>query len=123
MEKMLNILVVDDNSSMRTLLQDILHLFGFEVRLAENGCEALKKISEKIPDVVITDWQMPGMSGIELIKKIKSSYPDSDIGIILMSSEDIKKEAIEAGADDFIHKPFHPHHLLTKLKKFTALLD
>ena len=122
MGKTLRILVVDDDASNRMLLQDIFHVFGYKVRIASNSIEARIKISEKTPDIVITDWQMPGISGVDLIKEIKISCPN--IKTILMSGNEERavKEAAEiAGANDFIHKPFHFNNLLTKVKRLSSL--
>jgi len=111
---MLKILVVDDEQMDRRLVEKTLNRLGHDVILAENGEAAWKKIQEEPIRFVITDWNMPLMSGIQLIKKIRSTTLPGYVYTILVTAnsknEDIVK-GLYAGADDYLTKPFNPTEL------------
>ena len=117
---MKKILVVDDKSSISNLLVQFLsHQYNVETK--EDGLEALTWLQEgNIPDLVITDLQMPNMDGIELIKRLKESGYFKNIPIIVLSSKDSSADRIQClklGADDYIVKPFNPEELLLRIEK------
>lgn len=115
---MSRILVVDDEENIRLVLETLLSRYGYEVDTAQNGEEALLKIEAKPPDFVIADVRMPGISGIELTKKIKDM--GLDIVVMVMSAYGNVELAIEAmkhGAYDFVSKPFKQDEVLMALKK------
>jgi DNA-binding NtrC family response regulator len=106
------ILVVDDDESLRWVTQAQLQQSGFQVDAAANGKEALAKIQETPPDLVITDLMMPGMSGVELLKNIRADYPE--IIVILVTAFGTVENAVEAmkaGAYDYITKPVNVEEL------------
>jgi len=106
------ILVVDDDESLRWVTQAQLQQSGYQVDAATNGREALAKVQETPPDLVITDLMMPGMSGIELLKYIRSDYPE--IIVILVTAFGTVENAVEAmkaGAYDYITKPVNMEEL------------
>ncbi len=106
------ILVVDDDESLRWVTQAQLQQSGYQVDAAANGKEALAKVQETPPDLVITDLMMPGMSGVELLKKIRADYPE--IIVILVTafgSVENAVEAMKAGAYDYITKPVNMEEL------------
>jgi two-component system, response regulator, stage 0 sporulation protein F len=103
----LKILIVDDEIWVRELLEEFLNLQGYQVTLAANGEEALNKIDQDRPDVVLLDIKMPGINGLEVLGTIKGL--DKKIGIIMLSAFgdfDTVQKALEMGADHFIEKPF-----------------
>jgi two-component system NtrC family response regulator len=105
-------LVVDDDESLRWVTQAQLQQSGYQVDAATNGREALAKVQETPPDLVITDLMMPGMSGIELLKYIRSDYPE--IIVILVTAFGTVENAVEAmkaGAYDYITKPVNMEEL------------
>ena len=113
------ILVVDDEPSIRESLGMLLVASGYDVAEAENGVSAVSHLSSTIPDLIVTDLNMPQMSGIELISHVRSRYPS--ISIVAMSG-DYQGEALPAGviADRFYPKAEHPHNLLKTIASLIA---
>lgn len=115
--KNLKVLVVDDAYFMRELIIKELKEFGCEViGEAKNGLEAIRMYKKYKPDLVTMDIKMPEMNGIETIKEIKRINPQAKI-IVITGVYDSKKEALKAGADDFLKKPFQPAFLWKKIDK------
>lgn len=114
-------LIVDDSAAIRQLISLTLKGAGHEVLTAENGSDAVSKLVNSRPDMVITDLNMPDMDGIELIKKLRS-MPDYKYCPVLMltteSQETMKQEGRRAGASGWIVKPFTAEQLLEVVKKF-----
>ncbi|HSH36601.1 response regulator [Schnuerera sp.] len=113
------ILVVDDASFMRMMIKDILTKNGFEViGEAENGLNAVEKYKELNPELVIMDITMPEMDGIQAVKEIKSIDPNAKIIMCsAMGQQAMVIEAIQAGAKDFIVKPFQHERVIEAVKK------
>jgi two-component system KDP operon response regulator KdpE len=110
------ILVVDDEPQIRRLLRATLTGHGYQVADARSGEEALEKFREYLPDLVIMDLNMPGMGGLEASREIRM---DSDVPIIILTvrnAESEKVEAQDAGADDFVCKPFGMQELLARIR-------
>lgn len=108
-----NILVVDDEEEIRTMLSRHLRYQGFEVTLAENGVEALKRLAEKKTDIVISDILMPEMTGVELLKKIRLDFPMTrSIMITGHVTLDHALACIRYGADACVFKPITDMTLL-----------
>jgi len=118
----LRVLVVDDAAFMRMMLKDILTQNGYEVAgEAENGIPAIKLYQELKPDLVTMDIIMPEMNGIEAVKGIISFDPQAKILMVsAMGQQFLVKEAIQAGAKDFIVKPFQPAKVLAALEKIVG---
>jgi DNA-binding NtrC family response regulator len=115
----LKILVVDDQESMRALLQDMLDVIGYEVTLAEGGEEALKMLQESEFNLVLSDLNMPGMDGTALLRSIKSSTPDLPVVIITgYGTFHTEKRVMREGADGYISKPC----TLSKIDKTLAAI-
>ena len=114
-----NILICDDAAFMRMMIKDILTKNGYNiVGEAENGAKAVEKYAELKPDLVLMDITMPEMDGIEALKKIKAA--DANASIIMcsaMGQQAMVIEAIQAGAKDFIVKPFQAERVLEAVKK------
>lgn len=113
------ILVVDDDPSIRESLGLLLMLAGYDVATADDGINAVSHLSRAIPDLIVTDLNMPHMSGVELIAHVRSYHPS--ISIVAMSG-DYQGDAVPAGiiADRFYPKGKHPHHLLTTIASLIA---
>jgi DNA-binding NtrC family response regulator len=110
------ILIVDDEETVRVLLKRILEGAGYEVVTAENGEEALKKLSYRDIHVVLTDIKMPGMTGIELLRHL--NYEADDYCVIMITALTDAQTAVEAmklGAHDYIVKPFDGDEVKSKL--------
>ncbi|MFP3912410.1 MAG: ATPase, T2SS/T4P/T4SS family [Desulfobacteraceae bacterium] len=117
------ILVVDDNAVIRKLLSHQLEAEGYLVVTAENGLEALKMVAKDKPDLILSDFLMPQMNGLALIKKLKSQLATRFIPVIMLTAKDeveSEVEVIDAGADDYLTKPVAPKRLLARVNR---LLD
>jgi CheY-like chemotaxis protein len=113
-----NVLVVDDEESMRHLLTVILTDRGYDVRAVSNGEDALRELSVRDYDLVLSDVRMPRMDGLSLLRKALDLHPD--ITFIVMSAygtHDTAIEAMKAGAYDYVSKPFKPDEVLLVLRK------
>jgi len=114
------IMIVDDDEAIRRFVGRILKSEFYEVILAENGKDALNKIFENPPDLVLVDYKMPKMNGLEFIEKLKSHSHLSLIPTIMLTSTDTEETEIQAlnvGADDWIQKPIHKARLLARIKR------
>jgi two-component system KDP operon response regulator KdpE len=111
-----NILVVDDEPQITRVLKTTLASQGYQVRTASDGDEAVHIFKEWPPDLVITDLRMPNFSGLELCRHVRAK---SGVPIIVLSvkgEEKTKVEALDAGADDYVTKPFGIHELLARVR-------
>ena len=112
------ILIVDDEPFNLDLLEQELVELGYATERADNGAQALQKITKANPALVLLDYQMPDMNGIEVLRKLRQT--DKDLPVVLITAHgSIERavEAVKAGADDFITKPFDPEHLAVVIKK------
>ena len=112
------VLVVDDEEQNRALLRDPLEARGFEVDEAENGLQALEKISRRTPDVILLDVMMPKMDGFEVCRRLKRNPVTAPIPILMVTALSERKErlvGIEAGANDFLHKPIDLQDLILRV--------
>lgn len=114
-----SVLIVDDALFMRMMIKDILSKDGFEiVGEAENGIEAVKKYAELRPDLVTMDIVMPEMDGIEAVRNIIKLDPEATVLMCsAMGQQPLVVEALEAGAKDFIIKPFQPLKVVEAVRK------
>ena len=115
---MAHILIVDDEADIRELLRYNLEKEGYTTDQAENGLEALEKISRKIPDLVLLDVMMPKLDGIQTCEQIKEipAYRNVLICLLTARSEDYSQIAgLEAGGDDYIAKPIKPKVLVSRI--------
>ncbi len=104
------VLVVDDDQEMRDSLQYALSSYNMQVTLCENATEALLAAMGGSFDFIITDYKMPGMDGIELVRRLRAQQPPLTV-IIGMSGMSVGRVFLEAGANDFLLKPFVPYDL------------
>lgn len=115
----MEVLVIEDDNLLLKTLEFKLKKDGFEVKTCANGYDAKYKLSESIPDIIITDIMMPFVNGLEIISFVRTELL-SNVPIIVLSSAGLEKtvlEAFELGADDFITKPFSPNELTMRIKK------
>jgi type IV pilus assembly protein PilB len=114
------ILVADDNQIILKILCNILESEGYLVITVENGLDALKLAIREKPDLIVTDYLMPKMDGMILIKKLRSQLATRYIPIIMLTAkdqEDSEVEVIDAGADDYLLKPVNPKRFLSRIKR------
>ncbi|MUK89041.1 response regulator [Ornithinibacillus sp. L9] len=116
---MANILITDDAAFMRMQMKDILTKLGHQVvGEAENGQDAVEKYQELQPELVTMDITMPEMNGVEAVREIKKINPDAKIIMCsAMGQQGMVVEAIQAGAKDFIVKPFTPDRIKESVEK------
>jgi len=125
------ILIVDDDPEMRELLTEMVEGLGHEAVAAPDGVAALSAITEKPPDLVLCDVSMPGLDGFEVCRRLKADLKTRLIPVVLITGigDEHKIQGIEAGADDFLGKPFSPGELrarirsLLRMKAFTDELE
>jgi two-component system, OmpR family, KDP operon response regulator KdpE len=110
------ILVVDNDAQIRRMMRTTLVARGFDVADARGGDEALKRIHGAKYDLVILDINMPGMDGIETCREIRASSEVAIIMLTVRTAEKDKTEALEAGADDYVTKPFSMPELLARIR-------
>ncbi len=111
------VLVVDDSPVQRKLLEFTLPADLYTLLPAKSGREAMELFAKHQPALVITDWMMPDLTGVELCRRIRSEFPSSFTYIILLTSiseKDKVVEGLQAGADDYLTKPFHPAELVAR---------
>ena len=124
MSEKIVILVVEDEVHIRRVLEYNLKLDGFEVYMAEDGATGLQLAREKNPDVILLDWLMPAMNGLQVLAELKADSATEHIPVFMLTAKGMLNDvtqALEAGADDYITKPFNPVHLgktiMEKLEK------
>lgn len=125
-EKQISVLVVDDESSIREMIRFALSKSDMTVRGAASGNEAIEKISEQPPDILLLDWMMPNMSGPQLTRRLRKDPLTKDIPIIMLTakvSEDDKVTGLNSGADDYIIKPFSPRELVARINAVLRRFD
>ena len=122
---MSHILIVEDELHIQKLVKIILEKNSYQVSTASSGEEALEKLEvEKInPDLVLLDIMMPGIDGLQVLKKIKSNELTKNIMVVMLtalSQENVVIQGIKSGAKGYIRKPFHPKDLVERVKSFIA---
>lgn len=113
------VLVVEDEPAQREVLAYNLEAEGFAVSRAENGEEALMLVDETAPDVIVLDWMMPNLSGIEVCRRLKIKSETRGIPIIMLSarSEEVDRvRGLETGADDYVIKPYSVIELMARVR-------
>ncbi len=114
------VLVVDDSAVMRQIIKKNLKELGFgELLEAENGAAGLKKAGEEPVDLIVSDWNMPNMTGLEFLKAVRADASLKGIAFIMVTSESDKEkimEAVKAGVNQYIVKPFNAIQLEEKIK-------
>lgn len=113
------ILVVEDEPAIQELIDYNLKQAGHATLLADNAEQALKLVSNALPDLVLLDWMLPGLSGIEFARRLRNDKRTRTVPIIMLtarSDETDKLAGLETGADDYITKPFSPRELNARIK-------
>jgi two-component system KDP operon response regulator KdpE len=115
-EERKHILVVDDEARMVRFVRMNLELEGYQVSTAANGTEALDKVREELPDLVLLDVMMPEMDGYETLERIRQVSSVPVIMLTVKAEEEDKVRGLELGADDYVTKPFSPRELASRVK-------
>ncbi|HDQ41662.1 MAG TPA: response regulator [Desulfonatronum sp.] len=124
MNKDMRILLVDDSSTMRSIIKNILKQLGFRnVHDADDGSTAWEKVQKESFDLIISDWNMPKMKGIDLLKQVRSHPGLKDMPFLMVTAEGLQENIVEAAkaqVSNYIVKPFTPEVLLQKLNAIFA---
>ena len=113
------VLVVEDESAQREVLGYNLEAEGFRVVMAENGDEGLLMVREEKPDLIVLDWMLPNVSGIEICRRVKANPETRGIPVIMLSarSEEVDRvRGLETGADDYVVKPYSVVELMARVR-------
>jgi two-component system response regulator MprA len=110
------VLIVDDDQKLLKMLQRTLVYEGFDVVMAADGREALAVVSAEHPDVIILDWMLPGLNGLDVLQALREEHDDTPI--LMLTARDAvedRVEGLESGADDYLVKPFAPAELVARV--------
>ena len=113
------VLVVEDEAALATMLRYNLEKSGFRVEEAADGQEALTRIAETTPDLVLLDWMLPAMSGLEVCRQIRRRPATRDLPVIMVTARTEDQDAVRGlntGADDYITKPFNTEALIARMR-------
>jgi two-component system phosphate regulon response regulator PhoB len=114
-----NILIVEDEAAIREMVRFALGKSGFNLIEASDTDEAQERLADDLPDLILLDWMLPGMSGIDLARRLKRDEYTRSVPIIMLtarSEEDDRVGGLDAGADDYVTKPFSPRELVARIK-------
>jgi len=114
---MVTILVADDDQKLLKMVRRTLIYEGFQVVTAENGREALAKLETEPPDLIVLDWMMPELNGLELLHRLRVA--GDEVPVLMLTARDAvenRVEGLDRGADDYLVKPFAPSELLARLR-------
>lgn len=114
-----NVLIVEDEAGIREMIAFVLRRAEFEPMLAEDTREAQQRIMEQVPDVILLDWMLPGMSGVDYARRLRREDLTREVPIIMLTArgeEDDRVHGLEVGADDYLVKPFSNRELIARLR-------
>lgn len=113
------ILVVEDDQAIREMLRFVLQQKHFDILEAENAEQALRLIHDRSPSLILLDWMLPGMSGVDLARKLKEAQETSNLPIIMITAKGEEEDMVrglDSGADDYVTKPFSPRELVARIR-------
>ena len=113
------ILIVEDEQPIREMVMFALASAGYEAREAADSRQAQTVIAERLPDLILLDWMLPGVSGIDFARRLKKQELTRELPIIMLTAraeEEDKVQGLESGADDYITKPFSPRELVARIR-------
>jgi two-component system phosphate regulon response regulator PhoB len=113
------ILIVEDEQPIREMVMFALASAGYEAREAADSRQAHAVIAERLPDLILLDWMLPGVSGIDFARRLKKQELTRELPIIMLTAraeEEDKVQGLESGADDYITKPFSPRELVARIR-------
>lgn len=113
------ILIIEDDLALNEMLRFLLKRNGYKTMQATNAGDADKCLKEKLPDLILLDWMLPGMDGLDYARKLKTHPLTIDIGIIMLTAkgeQEDKIKGLDSGADDYVTKPFSTNELLARIR-------
>ncbi|MCC6756409.1 MAG: phosphate regulon transcriptional regulator PhoB [Arenimonas sp.] len=114
-----HILIVEDEPAIRDMIAYALRTQSYQPICAQDGKEALQAVAERIPDLILLDWMLPGTTGIELVRRFRKEANTRDVPIIMLTAKGEESDRIagfDSGADDYVVKPFSARELLARIK-------
>ena len=114
-----SVLLVEDETDIREMLTFSLQRAGFRVRSAETAEQAVQILDGPLPNLVIIDWMLPGMSGVELARRLRGDALTAELPLLMLTArgeESDKLRSFDAGIDDYVTKPFSPRELIARIK-------
>lgn len=117
------VLVVDDDPQVLGLLRLNFEMEGYEVSCANDGTEALEAVSREVPDLVVCDVMMPGIDGLEVVRRLRADPATAHLPVVVLSAKAMRSDlraGIEAGADEYVTKPFDPVELIDVVSRLLA---
>lgn len=120
MSDIIRVLVIEDEVNIRMILQYNLKMDGFDVHVANNGREGLDMVNKVRPQLILCDWMMPEMDGLEVVKQLKGNPKTQEIPIFMLTAKGMNgdvEQAFKHGADDYITKPFDPTKLAEQIRE------
>jgi len=121
-----SVLIVDDEAAIRDMVAAALEVAGFRCLRAENARTAYALIVDEKPDLVLLDWMMPEVSGIEFLRRLRRDERSAELPVILLTAkaeEDNLVQGLDAGADDYVTKPFSPRELIARVRALLRRRD
>lgn len=112
------VLIVDDEPAIREMLELVLAAEGFHLLVADSAQKAHELVVDEQPDIILLDWMMPGVTGLEFLRRLRRSEMTATIPVILITAkteEDSRVAGLDSGADDYITKPFAPRELISRI--------
>ncbi|MCA9883210.1 MAG: response regulator, partial [Anaerolineae bacterium] len=117
---MSKVMIVDDDRTTVMLLQTLLELDGFDVTIVPNGSAVIATVEHSLPDVILMDYHLTDMYGVEVLRDLRAHPAFGQIPVIITSGMDVSDEAMDAGANEFLVKPFEPGDLPALFNKHIA---
>lgn len=117
---MTKIMIVDDDQTTITLLRTLLELDGFEVIVVTNGVQVIPTAEQNQPDLILMDYHLADISGVQILEEIRSHASLSQTPVVMTSGLNVRDEVMDAGADEFLVKPFEPGELPDLFNRLTA---
>jgi len=126
MDKNISLLVIDDDAVTRQLLEKILSVNGFDVYVAEDGPSGLELAEEHDLDIILLDWMMPGMDGMDVLKRLRDNQKTKQVPIFMLTGKDSRQDidyALSLGIEDYIVKPFNPSKIDDLIREKMAKME
>jgi DNA-binding response OmpR family regulator len=114
-------MIIEDDEAMRSLLEDFFEEEGFETDSASNGADALRILSNDHLDLIITDIRMPGLTGLDILPRLRRLKPETSIIVMTAyGSEDVRRRSLDRGATTYLEKPIHLSQLRTLIHEMVS---